>query len=79
MCVDSKCCKNIVLYRERNAANKFIRLVLNEYNYCKKIMKKYFCKNVIMSAEENELFEMTNTCWIHGKLIENTDNKVISK
>ena len=39
-------------------------------------MKKYFCKNLIMSAEENELFEMTNICWICDKLIENTDNKV---
>ena len=29
-----------------------------------------------MSAEENELFEMTNICWICGGLIENTDNKV---
>ena len=39
-------------------------------------MKKYFCKNLIMSAEENELFEMTNICWICGGLIKNTDNKV---
>ena len=29
-----------------------------------------------MSAEENELFEMTNICWICSNLIENTDNKV---
>ena len=39
-------------------------------------MKMYFCKNLIISAEENERFEMTNICWICGKLIENTDNKV---
>ena len=32
-------------------------------------MRKYFCKNLIMSAEENELFEMTNICWICGDLI----------
>ena len=29
-----------------------------------------------MSAEENELFEMTNICWISSRLIENCDNKV---
>ena len=39
-------------------------------------MKKYFCKNLIMSAEENERFELANNCWICGKLIENIDNKV---
>ena len=76
VCVDNKYRKKIALYRGRNAVNKFIRLILNDYIYCRKIMKKYFCKNLIMSAEENELFEMTNICWICGKLVEKTDNKV---
>ena len=39
-------------------------------------MRKHFCKNLLMSAEENELLEMANICWICSKLIENTDNKV---
>ena len=76
VCIDNKYSKKNFLYRGTNAFNKFIRLILNEYNYCRKIMKKYFCKNLIMSAEENERFEMTNICWICGGLIENTDNKV---
>ena len=29
-----------------------------------------------MSAEENERFELTNTCWICDKLMKNKDNKV---
>ena len=76
VCVDNKYSKKIVLYRGKNAVNKFVILILNEYNYCRKITRKYFCKNLIMSAKENELFEMINICWICGKLIENTDNKV---
>ena len=39
-------------------------------------MRKYFSQNLIMSAEENERFELTNICWICDRLIENTDNKV---
>ena len=39
-------------------------------------MKKCFCKNLIVSAEENERFELTYICWICDKLIDNTDNKV---
>ena len=35
-------------------------------------MKKYFCKNLIMSAEENERFDI---CWICSKLIDG-DEKV---
>ena len=38
-------------------------------------MKKYFCKNLVMSTEENERFELTNICWICSKLID-VDEKV---
>ena len=76
VCVDNRFSKKIVLYRGKNAVNKFIKSILNKYNYCIKIMKKHFNKNLVMSAEENEKFEMTNICWICDKLIENTDNKV---
>ena len=51
VCLDNKYSKKIVLYRGRNGVNKFIRLILNEYNYCRKITRKYFCKNFIMTAE----------------------------
>ena len=64
------------MYKGKNAVNKYIEPILNEYNYCRKIARKYFCKNLIMSAEENQRFEMTNIFWICDKLIENTDNKV---
>ena len=38
-------------------------------------MRKCFCKNLLMIAKENERFELTNSCWIYDKLIDNTDNK----
>ena len=39
-------------------------------------MKKCFCRNLIMSAEEEERFEQSNICWICGKLFETRDKKV---
>ena len=51
-------------------------MVFNEYNYCEKFMRKYFNKNLVMSAEENERFKMANICWIFGGFVENCDNKV---
>ena len=39
-------------------------------------MKKYFNKNLIMTKDEEEQFELRNICWIHEKLIENDDEKV---
>ena len=48
VCVDNRFSKKIVLYRGRNAVNKFIISILNEYNYCKKIMKKHFNKSLVI-------------------------------
>ena len=41
-----------------NLLNQFF----NEYNYCRIIIRKYFNKNLIMIAEDNERFELTNIC-----------------
>ena len=74
VCVDNKNNKKIVLYRGKNAVNKFIK-VKCEYNYCRKIIKKQFNKNLIIIAGENKKFEMTNICWICDKLTD-YDEKV---
>ena len=68
VCVDNKFIKKIVLYRGKDAVYEFIKSILNEYNYCRKVMKKSFCRNLIMSAEE-ERFEQSNICWICGKYL----------
>ena len=75
VCVNDKLSKKTVLYRGKNVVSVFIKSILNEYNYCRKIIKKYFCENLIMSVEENEKFEITNICWICDKLIDG-DEKV---
>ena len=52
VCVDDKFTKPIVVFRGKNPAYKFIEAILREYQYCKKVMKKHFNKNLIMSEEE---------------------------
>ena len=39
-------------------------------------MKKHFNKNLIMSEEEEERFQLTNSCWICDKLFDVGDDKV---
>ena len=75
VCVDDKFTKPIVVFRDENAAYEFIKAILKEYEYCKKVMKKDFHKKLIMSEEE-EQFQSSNTCWICKKLIANDDQKV---
>ena len=39
-------------------------------------MKKNFNKNLVMTEEEEHLFQQSNNCWICKKLIDNEDEKV---
>ena len=39
-------------------------------------MKKHFNKNLIMSGEEEYLFQQSNSCWICEKRIDKDDKKV---
>ena len=74
-CVDNKFTKPIVVFRGENAAFKFIKAILQEYECCKKVIKKHFNKNLIMSEEE-EQFQSSNCCWICEKRVNNDNEKV---
>ena len=41
----------------------------------KKVMKKHFNKNLITTEEEDQ-YQSSNTCWICRKLIDHEDEKV---
>ena len=40
VCIDNRLSKPIVVFGCENAAYKFIKVILKEYEYCKKVMKK---------------------------------------
>ena len=44
VCVDNKFSKDVILYRGKNAAYKFIEGILKEYNYGKKVIKNILIK-----------------------------------
>ena len=41
---------------EKNAVNRFIKTILEEYDYYKKVTKKHFNKNFVMSEKMNRNF-----------------------
>ena len=59
--IDNKFSKDIVIYRGKNSINKFITMILKEYEYWSGVMKKYFDKSFIMTVEEEETFQLSNT------------------
>ena len=54
--------KKLFSTEEKNVVYKYIEAILSEYNYCKKIIKKHFNKNLVMSSEEEERFQLSNIC-----------------
>ena len=76
VCIDDRFSKPTIIYRGENAAYEFIKAILEEYKYCKKVINKHFNKNLIMTEEEEDLFQKSNNCWICKKLIDNDEDKV---
>ena len=68
LCVYDKFSKPIVVFRGKNAAFKFIKAILKEYEYCKKVMKRY-----LIMTEEEEQFQPSNISWICEKLIDDEE------
>ena len=74
--MDDTFTKPIVVYRGENATNEFIKAILQDHKYCRKIRNKHFNKNLIMSEAEDHLFQQSNSCWICKKLFDNDEEKV---
>ena len=49
--IDHRFSKSIVAYRCEHGGYEFIKPVLKEYKYYRKIMKKHFYKNLVMTEE----------------------------
>ena len=76
VCIDDRFTKPIVVYRGENATYEFIKVILKEYKYCRKVMNKHFTKNLITSEEEEHLFQQSNSCLICKNLIDDHDEKI---
>ena len=44
VCIDDRFSKPIVVFRGENAAHEFIKVILKEYKYCKKVIKNTLTK-----------------------------------
>ena len=75
VCINDRLSKSAVIYGGQNVAHEFIKAILEEYKYCKKIINKNFNKNLVMTEEEEDLFQKSNNCWICKKLIDNDEDK----
>ena len=52
VCIDNKFSKKVVLYRRKNVAHRFIKTILNEYDYCKKNDKKSILIRILLCLQK---------------------------
>ena len=45
-------------------------MILEEFGYCKRVMKKHSNKNLILTEKAEQTFGSSNTCLIYEKLID---------
>ena len=63
-CYDDKYSKPKEIYRGENAVYKFMENMLEEVNWCKSKMKKYFNKPLIMTDADEDVFQKAVKCHI---------------
>ena len=74
---DSKLSKTTNVYRGEGAVYKFMEKMLEEVEYCKKMVKKHFNRNLTMTKEELKTFKGSNKCHICGEKYGEEDKPVM--
>ena len=54
VCIDNKFSKKVILYRRKNAAYKFIEAILNEYDYCKRMIKSILIRILLCLQKKKD-------------------------
>ena len=64
VCTDDRFTLASIIFKGRDCINKFITWVLDKQKWAKQITKKYFNKRLIMTNENEEMYNNSQICWI---------------
>ena len=75
-CYDDKYSKPVQIYRGEKAVYKFMEKMLEEVDYCKKVIRKHFKKPLKMTKYDEEEFQKAKACHICDKQYTDDDIRV---
>ena len=75
-CYDDKYSQPLKIYRGKKAVYTFLEYILDEVEYCKKIIKKKFNKQLTMTKEDENKFKKSEKCHICNKKYIDKDIRV---
>ena len=69
VCDDDKFTELIVVFRGKSAVYEFIEAFLQKYQYCKKVIKKHFNKNLTRVKKKNNSNRVTSAGFLKDPLM----------
>ena len=75
-CYDDKYSKPIQIFRGKKAVYNFLEKMLEELNYCKKVMRNNFNKPLKMKRKDEDKFQKADSCHICDKKYNEKDIRV---
>ena len=63
VCVDDKFSTLFKTYLGKDVVDSFINSMIEESNYCSEVMKKHFNKELMMTKENSEGFQISTKYW----------------
>ena len=64
VCIDDRFTLPSIIFKGKDCINKFITWVLGKQKWTKQIIKQYFNKRLIMSNENEKIYNNSHICWI---------------
>ena len=64
VCSDDRFTLPSIIFKGKYCINTFITWVLDKQKWTKEITKKYFNKILIMTNEDEEIYNNSHICWI---------------
>ena len=64
VCIDDRFTLSSIIFRGKDFINKFITWILDRQKWTKQIIKQYFNKRLIMTNEDEEIYNNSHICWI---------------
>ena len=75
-CYDNEYTKPVQIYRGEKAVYKFMEKMLEEVDYCKKVIRKHFNKQLNMTKSDEQEFQRAKACHICDKQYTDDDIRV---
>ena len=72
VCIDDRFTLPSIIFKGKNCVNEFIIWVLDKQKWTEQIIKQYFKKKLIMTNEDEKIYNNSHICWIYKQEL-NTD------